>query len=221
MTVRIISRNAELFKNRKEAGWLLAKELGDLGGKETVALGIPRGGVIVAAEVSRLLSVELDVALSRKIGAPQNPEFAIGALSEDGRVFIDEAAAFQVGADKSYIQEITTKQLAEIAYRKEIYRKVRPKVYLKQRRVIVIDDGLATGATMQAALLSIRQEGPKSITVAVPVAPQESLEKIVGYADDVLCLRVPEYFAAVGQFYLEFTEVNDKEVLEILRRGYG
>ncbi|MDO8663180.1 MAG: phosphoribosyltransferase family protein [Candidatus Omnitrophota bacterium] len=218
MSPRIFSQNSQPFQDREEAGRLLAKELRNLGGKETVVLGIPRGGMIVAAEVSRLLGADLDIVLARKIGAPGNPEFAIGAVSEDGREFVDQSIALQVGADEFFIQEAKARQLEMIANRKNLYRKAQPKVSLKQRLVIIVDDGLATGATMQAALWSAREEGPGSIIAALPVASKDGLEKIAGYADEAFCLRAPDYFSAVSQFYRQFPEVTDKEVLEILAR---
>ncbi len=219
MALHIFSRDSKPFQNRQEAGRLLANELKHLVAKDAVVLGIPRGGIIVAVEVSRLLEADLDVVLARKIGAPGNPEFAIGAISEDGRQFVDESAAFGVGADQLYIQEVKARQLEIISNRKSLYRKIKPKVPLKQRLVILIDDGLATGATMQAALWSAREEGAKSIIAALPVASKDGLGKIIGYADEVFCLREPDHFSAVGKFYTQFPEVSDKEVLEILSKA--
>lgn len=219
MALRIFSRNQKPFQTRQEAGQLLAKELRPFVGQNALVLGIPRGGIVVAAQVSRLLTADLDIVLARKIGAPGNPEFAIGAISEDGREFVNASVADQVGADEPYLQEAQAKQLEEIAMRKSLYRKTLPKIPLKERLVILIDDGLATGATMQAGLWSAREEGPKSIIAALPVASPDGLELIAGYADEVFCLRAPDYFSAVGQFYSQFSEVSDQEVLEILKKA--
>jgi len=219
LSLRIVSRSAEPFKDRFEAGQILGEELKRLDGKNAVVLGIPRGGLIVASEVAHSLNVKLDVVLAHKIGAPGNPEFAIGALCEDGFEFIDEYNALQAGADKQYINEIKAKLLEALEGRKMFYRKVCPKISLEQRVVVLIDDGLATGATVQAALWSIRREKPKSILAAFPVASMDGLKRISGYADQVFCLRAPDYFSAVGQFYLKFPEVTDKEVINILDRN--
>jgi len=221
MAVRILSREARPFKDRQEAGLALAAELEYLGGKDSVVLGVPRGGMVIAAEISRVLGARLDVVLSHKIGAPGNPEFAIGAIAEDGSMFIDAANALATGADESYLQQTKAKELATIANRRQIYRKNYPKIPLKQKSVIITDDGLATGATLQAALACVRLERPKNITAAIPVASRESLQKISGYADEFLVLRLPEYFAAVGQFYLDFPQTSDEEVLAILSRFSG
>lgn len=218
MALRIVSRSSEPFKDRQEAGRILGAELKRLDGKDAVVLGIPRGGLIVASEVAHILRSELDVVLAHKIGAPGNSEFAIGAICEDGSEIIDESVASQVGADKSYIQETKKRLLEELESRKAFYRKVCPKAPLEKRVVILIDDGLATAATAQAALWFVRAQAPKSILAAFPVASMEGLKKISGHADQVFCLRAPDYFSAVGQFYLEFPEVTDKEVLSILGR---
>jgi predicted phosphoribosyltransferase len=217
---RIISYSDEPFFDRREAGQLLADELRHLSDKETVVLGIPRGGIVVAAELAEALHADLDIVLSRKLGAPGNPELAIGAVSENGKFLINEEWAFQVGANKAYIEEEKARQWKEITRRREWYRDVRPKIDLKGKVVIVTDDGIATGATMEAALWVARQEGPKSLIGAVPVGAEDSLEKLTRYADELLCMRLPEFFAAVGQFYLNFPQVTDEEVLEILKKNY-
>lgn len=217
--LRIVSYSDKAFGDRQEAGRLLAEELKNLGlgGKDTVILGIPRGGLIVAAEIAHKLNVDLDIMLSRKIGAPANPELAIGAVSEDGSLFIDDVVAFHTGADKPYIKQEKARQMTEIARRAALFRSVRPKVSLKDKTVIVTDDGLATGSTMQAALWAIRKEEPKKIIMAIPVSPQEALARISASADETICLRIPSFFSAVGQFYRNFVQTEDEEVLEILK----
>ncbi len=217
-SVKIIAYSDSAFKDRIESGRLLAKELMNLRGQNTIVLGIPRGGVIVANELARLLEADLDVVLTRKIGAPGNPELAIGAVSEDGSLFIDDLIASRLDAKSSYIQEEKSRQMQEIERRKTQYRGILPKAPLKEKIVIVTDDGIATGATMQASLWSIRREDPKKIIAAIPVAPEEeTLKRMAKYADEVICLRLPSFFSAVGQFYYHFTQTEDEEVLEILR----
>jgi len=198
---------------------LLADELKYLSGKDTVVLGIPRGGVIVAAEVGRVLKAGLDIMLSRKLGAPYNPELAIGAIAEDGRVFLNEALASQVGADKNYIEAEKARQWLEIKDRIKRFRKVKQKIPLKGKTVIVTDDGVATGLTMQAALIALRQERPGKLIAAVPVGSGEAVELLADYADEVIVLKVPDYLGAIGQFYLDFSQASDQEVLGILRDG--
>ena len=213
---RIISHSDEPFRDRIEAGRLLAQELKGYRKKDAVVLGIPRGGMVVAQEVARQLEAELDIVLSRKLGAPGNPELAIGAVAEGGKVFLHEMLS--IDSDKGYIAEEKARQLKEINRRVERYRALRPKVKLTDRTVIVTDDGLATGATMQAALWSIRQERPKKIILAVPVAPEDTIQKLASDADETIVLRVPAFFGAVGQFYTHFDQTSDEEVLAILKQ---
>lgn len=183
-------------------------------------LGIPRGGIVVAAEISRLLKAQLDIVLSRKLGAPGNPELAVGSISEQGKLFLNEDLASAVGADKSYIQAEKARQLAEIKNRIQLFRRVKAKAPLKGKTVIVTDDGVATGATMQAALWAIKKENPKELIAAIPVAAKESVELLAGFADETIVLRQPEYLGAISQFYLHFEQVSDKEVLNILVCSY-
>lgn len=215
-TCIILSRSGEPFRDRVEAGRLLGEELEGRNLPRAVVLGIPRGGVIVAREVARAIGADLDVLIARKLGAPGNPELAIGAVAENGRIFIDKRLALMVGADDAYVEREKEEQLQEIARRAERYREVRPKVALAERPVIVTDDGVATGATVQAALRAVRQEAPTRVILALPVGPEDSLRRLAEEADEVLCLRVPAFFAAVGQFYERFTQTADEELLEIL-----
>lgn len=217
--LRILSWSEEPFKDRSEAGNLLARELKGLRGKGIVVLGIPRGGIVVAAEMAALLEAELDIVLSHKLGAPGNPELAIGAISEDGEVLLNEGLLSYSGAEESYIQQEKARRLAEIKGRVEQYRRVHPKVSLKGKAVVITDDGVATGATMDAALWAARKEEPKRLISAVPVGPKETLERLTEYADEVICLRVPSYFMAVGQFYRDFEQIGDEEVLRILKEA--
>ncbi|HEY6000449.1 MAG TPA: phosphoribosyltransferase family protein [bacterium] len=216
--IQVLSRSEEAFADRREAGRLLGAALERFRAQRPVVLGIPRGGVVVAAEVADHLGAELDIVLSRKIGAPGNPELAIGAIAEDGHPFLDDAIAARLGVSRGYIEREERHQLGEIARRVEVFRKVRPRIPLAGRVVIVVDDGLATGATMQAALWAVRRDRPGSAIVAVPVAAEDTIERIAKSADELLCLRAPWDFGAVGRFYDRFDQVEDDEVLAILER---
>jgi putative phosphoribosyl transferase len=216
-TVRIISRSDERFKDRAEAGRLLAQQLLEMRGKKSVVLGIPRGGIIVARELARALDAELDIVLSHKLRTPGHQELALGSIAEDGKLFLNEELVQELGMGQSYIQREEAQQFAEIKRRTELIRRVRPKVPLKGRLVILTDDGVATGATTQAALWAVRQEQPSRLIAAIPVGAEETIIRLAEDADEIVCLRAPRYFAAVGQFYVRFDQVEDDEMLEILR----
>ena len=218
MTIRIISRSDEPFQDRQEAGRLLAGELRQFSREKTVALGIPRGGVIVAREIARELKAEFDIVLAHKLGSPGYAELAIGSVAEDGRVFLNEMLVRKLGVSDDYIEDEKGRQLVEIRRRANLIRRVRPKVPLTGKTVIITDDGVATGATAQAAIWSVRLENPARLIVALPVGPEEALRKLSEDVDDVICLRAPEDFAGVGQFYLRFTPVEDEAVLKILEQ---
>jgi len=216
--LHIISRSSQPFPDRREAGILLGSELKtlELERENPIVVAILRGGIIVARKVALILNCDLDIALSRKLGAPFNPELAIGAISENGTLFLNEMIAAQVGATDFYIKREVAEQSEVIAERIKYFRKDFPKINLKGRYVIIVDDGIATGATMQATLWSINQENPRKLMVALPVGPEDSLSRLSKDADDVICLRVPEFFSAVGQFYFKFEQTEDEEVLQIL-----
>jgi putative phosphoribosyl transferase len=215
--VRIVSRSDEPFKDRIEAGNLLAGQLNDYSGKDAVVLGIPRGGVVIAREIAKIIGGELDIVLSRKLGAPGNPELAIGSVSEDGKLFLNELVIGRNQSAGPYIEREKAHQLEEIKRRVEIFRKARAKVRLQGRQVILTDDGLATGATMEAAIWAARHEGARKVVVAVPVAPEDTVERIKDGPDEMIVLRLPRFFSAVGQFYEEFGQTTDEEVVEILK----
>ncbi|MGC8876111.1 phosphoribosyltransferase [Thermus sp.] len=201
------------FRDRRHAGTLLTEALKPLGLERPVVLGLPRGGVVVADEVARRLGGELDVVLVRKVGAPGNPEFALGAVGEKGELVLRPYA--HQHADGSYLEREAARQRDLIRKRAERYRKVRPKVPLKDREVVLVDDGVATGASMEAALSVVLQEGPKRVVVAVPVGSPEALEKLRERAE-VVALSAPQDFAAVGAYYLDFGEVTDEDVEALL-----
>lgn len=212
----IISYSNEPFKNREQAGQLMGKELRNLYGQKSIVLGIPRGGIVVARELALQLSADMDVILSRKLGTPGQPELAMGALSENGSVFLNMDLVSDLGITERDIEKEKVLQMDEIKRRSQLIRKVLPKISLQDRIVLVTDDGLATGATMQAALWAIQQELPRKIIVAVPVASTEALDRLSADADEIICLRLPSLFHAVGQYYIEFYQVEDGDVLRIL-----
>ena len=216
--VRIISRSGQAFANRDEAGKLLASHIGKFRGQNTVVLGIPRGGVIVAVKIAEELKMDFDVVLSHKLGAPYNPELAIGAICEDGTFFINTQIAAHTDADPNYIEMEKTRQLERMTERVKQYREVLPKIDLRDKVVIITDDGIATGASMQAAAWAVRREKPRKIVLAIPVGPEDSVMEISKDADETVCLRCPPYFAALSQFYYEFEQVEDSVLLEILER---
>lgn len=201
------------FRDRRHAGALLVEALKPLGLERPVVLGIPRGGVVVADEVAKGLGGELDVVLVRKIGAPGNPEFALGAVGEKGGMVL-KPYALQY-ADQSYLEREAARQKDVIRKRAERYRKVRPKVPLAGRDVVLVDDGIATGSTMEAALAVVLSEKPRRVVVAVPVASSEAVERLKDQAE-VVVLSTPPDFAAVGAYYMDFGEVTDEEVEGLL-----
>ena len=221
-TLRIVSHSEGAFRDRVAAGQLLAKELAGWRGQRVVVLGIPRGGLVVACELARAIDADLDIVLSRKLRTPGHEELAMGAVSEDGKVFLNDEVVTEMGISRnsSYLRREQEIQMQEIARRAELIRRVRPKVPIEGRVAIVTDDGVATGATMQAAVWAARQEHPSRLVVALPVGPEDTVSRLAQDADEVMCLRVPPYFAAVGQFYLRFGQVEDEEVLAILKEEY-
>lgn len=214
--LHIISRSSEPFADRVEAGMLLGRELKKTCDNSAVVIGIPRGGVVIAYEIADILEADLDIALARKIGSLQNPELAIGAVAENGKVFLNDVIVDQLGFPQDFTQE-KERQLAIIKERRLLFRTVHSKISVKDRTVILTDDGIATGATMQAALWSVRQEHPLKVIVALPVGPEESLKRLAQDADEVVCLRVPPFLGAIGEFYSHFGQVEDEEVVEILK----
>jgi predicted phosphoribosyltransferase len=204
-----------VFEDRIDAARQLAKALAKFRGQRPLVLAIPRGAVPMGKLIAKELDGELDVVLVRKLGAPGNPEFAVGAVDEAGWTYLAEWAA-EVGATKSYLAEETAAQLATMRHRREIYTPRRSSIDPAGRIVIVIDDGLATGATMITALHSVRARHPARLVCAVPVASPESLEKVRPHADEVVCLDTPAWFHAVGQFYRTFGQVEDREVVAAL-----
>lgn len=206
------------FQDRREAGQLLAEELAPLHGQENlIVLGIPRGGVVVAYEVAKRLEAPLDVYITRKIGAPYNPELAIGAVASDGALVLDHDLIARVGASDDYVQAETKRQRQEIERRSAAYRGSKSELDLKGKTVILVDDGVATGATVLASLRAIRQHDPVQLILAVPVGPPETIQLLSQEADRVVCLYAPEIFWAVGAFYTIFDQTPDAEVVQLLQ----
>lgn len=219
--LRILSYSSAPFADREEAGRLLAEELSEYRDKKAVVLGIPRGGIIVAREIARQLDAELDIVLAHKLRTPGQEELAMGSVAEDGKLFLNQEVVQKLRIGDAYIQQEKARQLAEIKRRTEMIRHVQPRIPLKGRIVIVTDDGVATGATTQAALWAVRMEQPEKLIAAMAVGPEDTIKRLAGDVDEMLCLRTPRLFAAVGQFYRQFYPVQDEDMLEILRKEGG
>jgi predicted phosphoribosyltransferase len=207
------------FIDRIDAGKRLASALKDFSGKNGIVLAIPRGGVVIGYMVAKALNLPLDVIIPRKIGAPNNPELAIGAVAEDGTAILDSQLINYLGVSREYIKEETEHQKQEITRRLKTYRQDTSYPNLKGLDVIVVDDGIATGSTMKAALASVKNRGAASITVAIPVGPPSTIEELDKMATRVVCLYTPEYFQAIGQFYRDFSQTEDEEVIKLLRES--
>jgi putative phosphoribosyl transferase len=207
-----------LFADRREAGQRLAEALESLRAERVVVLGIPRGGVEVAAVVAEALDVPLDVVIPRKVGAPGNPELGLGAVAEGVEV-LDEQLMRHLGVSQGYLRGEIAAQQEEIRRRSAAYRSDRPPVDLAGRVAVVVDDGVATGGTAAAALRWARSRGASKVILAVPVAPAEAIRRLSEEADEVRALATPEPFYAVGQWYAEFPQVSDEQVIDLLSRS--
>ncbi len=204
------------FRDRADAARQLAQALARYRGRNPLVLAIPRGAVPMGKIIAHELQGQLDVVLVRKLRAPGNPEYALGAMDESGWCTLSEHAAL-AGAGAEYLEREKREQLATLAKRRAQYTPVRPPIDPAGRIVIVVDDGLATGSTMIAALHALRAKEPEKLVCAVPVAPPETVQRVAAYADEMVCLETPADFYAVGQFYLDFDQVEDDEVVALLR----
>lgn len=210
-----------IFANRREAGARLAKRLLEFKDSNPVILALVRGGVPVAFEVAQALSAPLDIILVRKIGAPSQLELAIGAVADGPKpeIVTNDELIENIRIPANYIAEVVKRELGEIDRRRRLYLRGRARAEVEGKTAIVIDDGIATGATTRAALRSVRRQKPKHLVLAVPVAPASSLEALASEADEIVCLSTPEPFGAIGYFYQDFHQVEDEEVVALLGRS--
>jgi predicted phosphoribosyltransferase len=209
---------AAMFRHRADAGHWLAEDLKDRKFIDPLILAIPRGGIVIGDVLATELLADLDVVLARKLRCPSQPELAIGALSEDGKVYLNESVAEVLQLAPEDLAEERELQMAEMKRRQALFRSIRPQAPVADRSIIVTDDGIATGSTMLAALHWLQRQKPFEVVVAVPVASPDRLEPIRAWCDEVLCLLQPHNFWAVGQYYHDFQPVSDEEVISILRR---
>jgi predicted phosphoribosyltransferase len=209
-----------MYADRADAGRALAKALGRLrAAPDAIVLGLPRGGVPVAFEVARALELPLDVLVVRKLGLPQQPELAMGAIASGGALVVNDEVVRYLGGRGEAFDAVRAHEQAELERRERDYRGARPPLEMAGRTAILVDDGLATGATMEAAVRALKSLGASRVVVAVPVASVEACERIEAIADEVVCLAAPSFFSAVGQWYADFGQTDDAEVRELLARA--
>ena len=206
--------------DRVAAGRALAELLAGQGGPQTLVLALPRGGVPVAFEVAQALDCPLDLMLVRKLGVPGHSELAMGAIASGGVRVLNEDILRSLGIGEAETEAVERREAEELARRERVYRGARPAPELRDRQVILVDDGIATGATMRAAVQAVRKLGAARITVAVPVGAQETLTVLRHEADEVVCPLVPEPLSAIGRWYRDFSQTSDAEVIDLLRRAW-
>jgi len=207
------------FKDRRDAGQRLADILMDLKDERCLVAAIPRGGVVVGYYVAERFGWPLEVVVPRKIGAPYQPELAVGAVAEDGTIYVEEEVARAVGVGMDWIRDAAERELQEVKRRIKLYRGGAELPRLDEYIVIAVDDGVATGATMIATVRFLKKLGSRRVIIAIPVAPPEVLPKLRAEADEVRCLETPIPFYAIGQFYMNFAQVSDVEVMDYLSRS--
>lgn len=208
------------FRDRAEAGRLLAETVREYGGRDdVVVLALPRGGVPVGFEVAKALNAPLDVFVVRKLGLPGQEELAMGAIASGGARVLNQELIRALGIPEEIVEQVTQEEQRELERREREYRDGRPPIDVHGKTVILVDDGLATGSSMRAAVLALKQKEPAQIVVAVPVAPRESCLELQSVADRVVCAVTPEPFWGVGQWYGDFSQTSDEEVRDLLRRA--
>jgi predicted phosphoribosyltransferase len=208
-----------LFRDRKEAGKRLAAELKRFSEKKIMVLAIPRGGVVVGYEIAKVLNAPLDIVVPRKLRAPNQPELAIGAITEDGTVILEKQIVNSLNVSNDYIRMESQRQKSEIERRLRAYKGEEEIADLTGYHIILVDDGIATGSTMKAAVASVRKRGAKSIILSIPVASSRALNILEREVDEIVCLYTPQIFFAIGQFYQEFEQTSDEEVKELLEKN--
>jgi predicted phosphoribosyltransferase len=209
------------FKDRQDAGWQLAARLRGFAGRaDVVVLALPRGGVPIAHEVARELGAPLDLFLVRKLGVPGHPELAMGAIAEGGVEVLSDDLIRELGIPPALVEQVAVHERLELDRRDRSYRDGRPLIQVRDRVVILVDDGLATGSTMQAAATALRRLDPARIVIAVPVGAADTCERLQRYADEVICLATPEPFEAVGLWYESFSQTTDDEVRALLESRF-
>lgn len=209
-----------IFSNRKEAGIKLAGQLAKYkDDKDVIILGLPRGGLPVALEVAKAIDAPLDVFVVRKVGAPYNEEFAMGAVAQDGGIYMDDSVVDMLRVSEDTLNKLIEKKRKEVDERVKKFRGSRPPLKLKGKTVILVDDGVATGSTMKAAIKVLNSLELKKLVVAVPVAPPSTIHELKAMANEMICLYQDDGFMAVGQYYIDFGQVEDSEVVAILE-GY-
>ena len=212
-----------MFTDRRDAGRLLAERVAALNLTDPVVFALPRGGVPVALEVARRLHAPLDLILVRKIGAPGFPEVAMGAVvdGENAQTIVNDDVFRETGADAAGLGRARHRELAEIERRRAVYLGDRARVSPAGRVVVIVDDGLATGATAKAAVAAVKRQGAARTVLAVPVAPADAVEEMRGLADDVVVVQTPEQFWAIGQFYVDFHQLSDDETVALLKEAWA
>jgi putative phosphoribosyl transferase len=206
------------FQDRTSAGKALARKLLKRQLADPVVMALPRGGVAVGVEIARALGAPIDLVFVRKIGVPYQTELAAAAVVDGGEaeIIVNEDVVMQAGVSRSYIEEQAKKEVAEIERRRQVYLEHRPRVVLEGKTLIVVDDGIATGASMRAALKALRRKNPKTLVLAVPVAPARTMRELSSEVDEIICLREPEPFFAIGLHYRDFHQIPDEEVVRLL-----
>ena len=206
-----------MFFNRIDAGQQLGRELKKRELHDPLILAIPRGGIVTGAAIAREVGAELDIVLAHKLRAPFQHELAIGAVGEDGKMYLNHQIAAATAISNEYLESERIRQVDEISRRQKLFRSARPQATMRDRSVILTDDGIATGSTMFAAIEIIKAQHPRELIIAVPVAPPTRLEALRRRCDELICLQAPANFMAVSQFYQQFDQVSDDEVVEMLR----